>query len=121
MARVLWFLAMLSAFFVVGMRLAGLPLAVACAVDDLSADGADICVDSRDGSHQASNDVTPLDLDDSDSDEAAHGAAPLMTTPPSPPLDVPVREAAGGVGCGALAEVLALTSHVRDLDRPPRA
>jgi hypothetical protein len=111
---------MLSAFFVVGMRLAGLPLAVACAVDDLPAAGTDSCVDSRDGSHEASNAAAPLDLDDSDDDEAAHGSAPLMT-PPSPRLEVPVREAAVGLGCGALAEVLALASHVRDLDRPPRA
>ena len=110
---------MLSAFFVVGMRLAGLPLAVACAADDLPVVGTDICADSRD-SHDANNDVAPLDLDDSDDDEAAHGSAPLMT-PPSPRVDVPVREAAVGLGSGALAEALALTSHVRDLDRPPRA
>ncbi len=120
MARVLWFIALLSAFFVVGLRLAGLPLAVACAAGDLPPAGADLWVESRDGSHEANNEATPLDLDDSDDDEAAHGSAPLMT-PPSPRLDVPVRDAAVGIGCGALAEELALTSHVRDLDRPPRA
>lgn len=119
MARVIWFIALLSAFLVVGMRLAGLPLAVACAADELPVDGSCVCVGSHDGSHEANNDATPLDLDDSDDDEAAHGSAPLMT-PPSPPLDVPVRDAAVGIGSGALAEVLALASHVRDLDRPPR-
>ena len=110
---------MLSAFFVVGMRLAGLPLAVACAADDAPAVGADVCDGSRD-SHEANNDMAPLDLDDGDDDEAAHGSAPLMT-PPSPHADVPVCEPAIGLGRGALAEELALASHVRDLDRPPRA
>jgi len=111
---------MLSAFFVVAMRLAGLPLAVACAADDLPTANTDVCVASHDGSHPGSEDTAPLDLDDSDDDEAAHGSAPLMT-PPGTRVDVPVREAAVGLGCGALAEQLALSSHVRDLDRPPRA
>jgi hypothetical protein len=119
---------MLSAFFVVGMRLAGLPLAVACAAGDLSSADSDVCVASASaygshgshGSHEAGDDAAPLDLDDSDDDEAAHGSAPLMT-PPSPRVDVPVREAATGIGCGALADQLALASHVRGLDRPPRA
>lgn len=119
MARALWFIAMLSAFFVVAMRLAGLPLAVACAAAELPTANTDACVDSR-GSHDTDDDAPPLNLDDSDDDEAAHGSAPLMT-PPSPQVDVPVREASAGLGSGALAEQLALASHVRDLDRPPRA
>ena len=111
---------MLSAFFVVAMRLAGLPLAVVCAADDLPG-GTEVCVASQDGSHDSSDASLPLELDDdSDDDEAAHGSAPLMA-PPSPRVDVPVREAAVGLGCGALAEQLALSSHTLDLDRPPRA
>lgn len=109
---------MLSAFFVVGMRLAGLPLAVACAADDLPAADTDVCVASHDGSGEDS-DAAPIDLDDSDDDEAAHGSAPLMA-PPSLRLDVPVGEAALGLGCGALPDQLALASHARGLDRPPR-
>jgi hypothetical protein len=76
------------------------------------------CSDSRDGSPEG-DDAAPLDLDDSDDDEADHGSAPLMT-PPSPLVNVPARAAAAGLGRGALAEQLALSSHVRDLDRPPR-
>jgi hypothetical protein len=111
---------MFSAFFVVALRLASLPLAVACAADDPSVPGGVACVASSAGSHEGNDDAALLELDDSDDDEAAYGSAPLMS-PPSSPVRVPTRAAALGLGRGARPEVLALASHVRDLDRPPRA
>ena len=110
---------MLSAFFVVAMRLAGLPLAVASAAADLPPPNVEACANSG-SSDDTDDDAAPLNLDGSDDDEAAHGSAPLMT-PPNARVQVPELEAAAGTGCGALAEQRALASHVRNLERPPRA
>ena len=117
MARVFWLLALFTAFFVVGMRLAGLPLAVASACDAI-AESAGACEESAPGpsDQDQDGDLAPVDSDEN----AEHGSAPLMTLP-RPRLQVLALAPSSGARGGALSEQRARPSHVRDLERPPRS
>ena len=115
MARALWFLALLSAFFVVAVRcLSGLGSA------ELPAAGASAssAAEARPSSGNEGDQDSSADLED-DSDDS---------TDPLPALAarVPVRLLAfsdtkgTGLDCGALVAQRALPSHAASLERPPR-
>ena len=110
MARVLWLLALVTAFLVVAVRLAGLPLAVASAADDLR--GA-----AGEGKGEPFDDdaLSPVEVDD----DAEHGSAPFMPAA-SVALELPPNGDPGRVGCSAWVEQQPLPSHAPTLERPPR-
>ena len=111
MARVLWLLALVTAFLVVAVRLAGLPLAVACAADDLR----DAAGEGK-GDHFDDEALSPVEVDD---DDAEHGSAPFMPAA-SVALELLPNSDPGRLGCSAWAEPQPLPSHAPTLERPPR-
>lgn len=115
MARLFWLLALCTAFFVVAMRLAGLPLAVASACDAV-AGARDLCESGSNSSDQDDGAFAPVDSDD----DAEHGSAPLMTLPRSR-VEALASAVPAGLPAGALSEQRARPSHARGLERPPRS
>ncbi len=114
MARALWFLALLSAFFVVAVRCLSGPSSVASPASTSPASAAE----ARPSSGNEGDQDSSADLED-DSDDS---------TDPLPALAarVPVRLLAfsdtkgTGLECGALVAQRALPSHAASLERPPR-
>ena len=114
--RVLWLLALLTAFLVVAARLAGLPLAVAFAAED-PPDFAvqQLCQDERDEGVGDGASTPPVEVDD----DQEQGSAPLMHLA-SVALKLPPDGESRGLLAGALVDQRALPSHAQSLDRPPR-
>ncbi|MEO7033861.1 MAG: hypothetical protein ABI548_08260 [Polyangiaceae bacterium] len=113
MARALWFLALLSAFFVVAVRcLSGAPASAPCAIATDSAE-------ARSSSPDEDEPLASADLDD-DSDDSAD-PLPALAAPPATRLVTFTDTQGTGLECGALVALRALPSHAASLDRPPRA
>lgn len=113
MTRALRFLALITALFVVSVRcLSGFPLTVACAA--LPGFGAaQLCPLSDEPREEDT--LAPVVMDDSD--DGADG----VITPAQPRIRLLSYGGSSGAECGAWAADLALASHARDLERPPRA
>lgn len=113
MTRALRLLALITALFVVSVRcLSGFPLTVACAA--LPNFGADQLCPLSDEPREEET-LAPVVMDDSDDD------ADGVITPAQPRIRLLSHGDSSGADCGALATALALSSHARDLERPPRA
>ncbi|MEO8901869.1 MAG: hypothetical protein ABI488_08385 [Polyangiaceae bacterium] len=107
MARALWFLALLSAFFVVAVR---------CL--NLAAAPASVAVSSAEARSDEDEPLSSADVDDDWDDRAdslAAVAAPAIT-----PLVTFTDTQGTGLESGALVSQRALPSHVASLERPPR-
>ena len=113
MARALWFLALLSAFFVVAVRcLSGLPSAT---LTSSAASGTE----ARPSSGNEGDQDSSADLED-DSDDNAD-PLPALAARGAARLFVFTDTTGTGLECGALVAQRALPSHAASLERPPRA
>ena len=115
MARALWLLALLSAFFVAAVRcLSGSVSSCASASGTSSTETRALSGDSDDEDGQAA----PADLDD-DSDDNAEPLPALAAASPVRLLTFADQQGTG-LPCGALAAERPLPSHAPSLERPPR-
>ncbi|HET7540286.1 MAG TPA: hypothetical protein VFK05_10465 [Polyangiaceae bacterium] len=112
MTRALRFLALFTALLVVSVRcLSGLPLVLACAaLPDLGQN--QVCLLADDPREEDT--LAPVAVDDADDDTDA------LLAPSPPRVRLLTYRAASGLDRGALAADLALASHARGLERPPR-
>jgi hypothetical protein len=111
--RVLRFLALLTALFVVSVRcLSSFPLAAVCAAAGPDSAAERFCPLTDEP--REDDTLAPVSMDDSDD------AADAAIAPAPPRIRLLTHGAASAADCGALAAELALSSHARGLDRPPR-
>jgi len=116
--RTLRFLALFTALFVVSVRgSSSASLAMACAA--LASAGADrVCVSADEPREQEEAALAAaMDAADDDTDDDAD----TVVAPSTPRIRVLAHGAAARARHGALAAELALASHARSLERPPRA
>jgi hypothetical protein len=113
--RALRFLALITALFVVLVRGSSvLSLALSCAVPDPSADQlCPLADEPREESALASVVIDAIDDADDDADAAL--------APSLPRIRLLSGGEASGMDRAALAAKLALASHARGLERPPRS